>query len=204
MFIVVTLEDLILIQPKEFGGNHKEILIREISDKYLDRVLPDLGLVVAFYEIVKVGDAYIFPGDLKNSWGEATTKVTFNLVVFKPHFGETIVGKITNSTHEGLTVSLGFFQDIKIPCNMLPTPNVFDAKDNLWVWQYEGQNFFYEPGSDIRFKVADIVFKHEEAGEEELILDPNEREKTMRIVGQVDDADGLGNPFGLGVVDWWN
>eukprot|EP00439_Symbiodinium_sp_Y106_P002624 s6698_g1.t1 len=81
------------------------------------------------------------------------------------------VGWIDSSTTRGITVSLGFFQDVEIPAANLRTPYTFDQAQETWVWLYydeagdgksdeteERSNFFYEKGELVRFRVTAINF----------------------------------------------
>ena len=55
-----------------------------------------------------------------------------------------IIGKIAESTEDGLRVSLNFFDDVQIPPTMMQDPSVFvpstnrrnDQKQGTWVWKY--------------------------------------------------------------------
>ena len=137
MFILSVIEDEVALHPSQFGENKHVSAIRSmIEAKFVDRVIPDVGLAVALYDIVKIRDAYIFPGDLKDSQGDAACTVVFRLVIFRPKVNELLVGKVLASTPMGLQVSLGFFQDVTIPTINLRAPSVFDERLQTWVWQY--------------------------------------------------------------------
>ena len=44
------------------------------------------------------------------------------MTVFRPFIGEVLSGRIMTATHEGIRISLEFFDDIQIPKNL-----IFDA-----------------------------------------------------------------------------
>lgn len=164
MFILSVVEDEVALHPSQFGPNRHIPAIKDIiEDKYIDKVLPDAGLVVALYDIVKVTDAYIFPGDLKDSQGDAACTVVFRLVVFRPKIGEILFGRVQSSTPMGLQVSLGFFQDVTIPANQLRDPCDFDEKLLTWVWEYKDDKekvipYPYVPGESIALRVTSVQF----------------------------------------------
>lgn len=195
MFTLVLIDDDIPIHPADFREDWKTQLKRQIQSKYVDRVIPNVGLCVQFYDFVKIKDAHVYPGDGKLSCGEAYFKVEFQLVVFQPSVDEWLVGSIAGASPQGLWVSLGFFQDVEIPSSQLRTPYIFDAFHKTWVWQYRNKetretiNFFYEKDELIRFRVVSVNFPEASC--------PKERkEKPMSIIGAV-DSDGLG------CVSWW-
>jgi len=102
----------------------------EIEKKYPNRVIMDVGLVVARYgDALEVGDGVCVAGD-----GGAHHEVVFQLIVFRPFVEEVCVGTIVESNEEGIRVSLGFYQDIFVPAYWMLRPSHFDKKSGLWVW----------------------------------------------------------------------
>ncbi len=165
MFILTTLEDEVALHPSRFAKNQHVSEIRSMIEvKYIDRVIPDVGLVVSLYDIVSVRDAYIFPGDLKDSQGDAACTVQFRVVVFRPKVNELLIGRIVNSTPMGLQVSLGFFQDVSIPANQLRSPSAFDERLGVWTWQYQSSpeqaavQYPYATDSIVCIRVTSIQF----------------------------------------------
>jgi len=196
MFTLVLIDDDIPVQPADLRDNCRAQLKRQIQHKYVDRVIPNVGLCIEFYDFVRIKDAHIHPGDGSVGVGEAYFKVEFKIVVFQPAVGEWLVGSITGSCKEGLRVSLSFFQDVLIPSSNLKTPFLFDAAEQCWVWQWRNQetneviNFFYEQNALIRFRVIAVEFPEASGPQDKA------REASMKIVGAV-DRDGLG------CVSWW-
>mmetsp|Transcript_2468 Transcript_2468/g.6981 ORF Transcript_2468/g.6981 Transcript_2468/m.6981 type:complete len:203 (+) Transcript_2468:105-713(+) len=198
MFTLVLIDDDIPVQPASFRDDCRAELKRQIQGKYVDRVIPNVGLCIEFYDFVKIKDALVYPGDGKLACGEAYFKVEFHLIVFRPTVGEWLVGSIMESTQRGLNVSLGFFQNVEIPSSNLRTPYTFDSAQRMWVWQYrnpdcrETINFFYEKDELIRFRVTAVTFPEFAANQQDL----KRKEPPMKVVGAV-DRDGLG------CVSWW-
>eukprot|EP00440_Ansanella_granifera_P000390 gb/GFBE01000422.1/.p1 GENE.gb/GFBE01000422.1/~~gb/GFBE01000422.1/.p1 ORF type:complete len:198 (+),score=52.12 gb/GFBE01000422.1/:1-594(+) len=196
MFTLVTIDDDIPISPEDFRDDWRDQLKRQIQLRYVDKIIPDVGLCIEFYNFVNVKEAPIYPGDGQNSCGEAYVKVEFNLVVFQPVVDEWLVGSVAGSTQRGLLVSLGFFQDVEIPSANLRTPYMFDAGQQMWVWRYIDEetrtttNFFYEKDEMIRFRVTSVNFPDPSWTQEKRLAKP------MSITGAV-DRDGLG------LVSWW-
>ena len=153
MFVIVRLEDKLRTLPEHFDRNPEEVLREQIESKYANRVMTNVGLFIRCLDFSKVGDPFIYPSE-----GAAHQIVVFRMIVFRPFLGEVILGSITSSTVDGLSVSIGFFDDILIPPHFLPQPAEFQPKTSIWVWKYEGNDFEMEVGDSIRFKVKTINF----------------------------------------------
>lgn len=223
MYILTVVEDEVALHPSAFGiGKHVPAIKAIIEGKYIDRVIPDVGLVVGLYDVVEIRDAYIFPGDLKDSQGDAACTVVFRLVVFRPRSNELLIGKVLSSTPMGLQVTLGFFQDVTIPANHLREPCRFDEKLNTWVWEYQDEKgksiqYPYTPDEPIGVRVTSVQFtdsvdsnltatrraqamstgqKHTMTGHSTAHAHIPQEEPPMLVVASVEQD-------GLGLLSWW-
>jgi len=119
MFTTVVIRDTLILKPHLF---EKEIITAvedEIHMKYCNKILPDVGLCVAIYDFISIGDPHIYP----NQQGSCFVETTFRLMVFRPFVGEIISGRIMASDPEqGLKIAIGFFNDIYIPPYLLAQP----------------------------------------------------------------------------------
>ncbi|CAI8020805.1 DNA-directed RNA polymerase III subunit RPC8 [Geodia barretti] len=157
MFVLAELEYIIRVEPRRFGKDMKREVRDELNRKFANKVLHSVGLCIALYDITRVGDSYILPGD-----GASHTKVRFRVVVFRPFVDEILVGKIRSCSSEGVRVSLGFFDDVFIPHQSLQHPKRFDQEEQLWVWQYESEgephDMFMDLEEEVRFRVVQETF----------------------------------------------
>ncbi|GMS81366.1 hypothetical protein PENTCL1PPCAC_3541, partial [Pristionchus entomophagus] len=194
MFILAVLKDTISIRPHEFAKNVEETIERRLNRRLANKVVPGLGLCVAFYDLLEVGQSTLIPGD-----GCGHTMVKFRFMVFRPFRDEVIEAKVVGSNKDGLTLSVEFFEDIFVPADKLPNPSQFEAAEQIWHWQYateEGQppvKLYMDPGKIVRFKVVENIFKdvRPDLSEEE-----KRREKSFEITGAM-------NETGLGCLAWW-
>ncbi len=63
------------------------------------------------------------------------------------------------SRRHGLTVSLGFFDDIHIPSDLLLQPAKFSEAEREWYWEMDDSTpLFYTRGGDVRFKVHGVSY----------------------------------------------
>ena len=158
------------------------------AGRYGNRVLADIGLVLAVYRIVEIGDSKIHTGD-----GAAHVDVVVELAVFAPRVGEVLRGKIKASDEQGLKVSLGFFDDVHIPPYLLSTPCHFDAEEKVWVWDHPQQQYYMDLDEVINFRVNAVhlaavspsaALKHHRVADGAPAV--------MSIVGTCQGDDGLG------------
>lgn len=199
MFVLSTLEDNIAVQPSELNVPTVEAITKVIEKNYFDKVIHDVGLVVTLYDIQHIEGGYVYPLE-----GAARFRVKFRLVVFRPFVGEVLVGKLAKSDRKGLSVSLGFFNDILVPEYELPEPSMFDLKENTWLWKYEGTDMFFDVGDDIRVRVTRVLFNP--------LPPPPELQHGVAEEQKVGTG---GNPYipmeveattneeGLGITMWW-
>jgi DNA-directed RNA polymerase III subunit RPC8 len=114
--------------------------------KLANKVVLDVGLCLCVYDIEKIVDSYILPGDAGSH-----TKVHFRVCALRPFIGEVCCARIRANTRHGLYLTLKFFDDIFVPADKLPTPSVLcvytralreqtnvcsDETEQVWYWQY--------------------------------------------------------------------
>uniref|UniRef100_A0A4W6DKG8 DNA-directed RNA polymerase subunit n=1 Tax=Lates calcarifer TaxID=8187 RepID=A0A4W6DKG8_LATCA len=157
MFVLVEMVDTVRIPPWNFQRQLNEAIAEELNKKLANKVVYNVGLCICLYDITKLEDSYIFPGD-----GASHTKVHFRYVVFHPFLDEILVGKIKYCSQEGVHVTMGFFDDILIPPESLQQPAKFDEAEQVWLWEYEtdegAHDLYMDQGEEIRFRVTDEVF----------------------------------------------
>lgn len=208
-----------------------QVIIEQIEIKYVNKVIPNVGLGIAFFDYVSVGEPYLYPAA-----GSAIRLVVFRLVVFRPFIGEVITGRVTRMSKDGLAVSIDFFDDITISGAQLQNPSTYDPVKNQWTWVYDdGENqtpFVTEVGDQVRFKVRSVSFTSLTHSAKGIMAtttsESSELPRNTEIVGQ-DGASlplvrrrssstdisnekdvpsamqiaGSTNDFGLGVTSWW-
>ncbi|CAL1286480.1 unnamed protein product [Larinioides sclopetarius] len=201
MFNLVEMKDTVRIPPWKFHKPLVDAISDELRLKFANKIVKDVGLCIALYEITKLEDSYIFPGD-----GASHTGVYFSYIVFRPFMNEVLVGKIRSCSREGVHVSLGFFDDILIPKDDLQQPSRFDEKEQLWVWVFNSEesgqshDLFMDRDEPIRFRVLEGTFVDTTPTSPENENTESE-EKDRRIPYYL---AGTINEPGLGLLSWWS
>ena len=120
------MKSVVRLEPSSFERSLPDALKDTLTEKLANKVLKDVGVVIALWDILRIGDSYLLPGD-----GASHTRVEFRILVFRPFMEEVLVGKIKCCTKEGVHLSLGFFDDILIPPEALQHPHRFDETDQV-------------------------------------------------------------------------
>uniref|UniRef100_A0A1B6ILS1 DNA-directed RNA polymerase III subunit RPC8 n=1 Tax=Homalodisca liturata TaxID=320908 RepID=A0A1B6ILS1_9HEMI len=201
MFILSEFKDVVRTPPVVFDKKLKVSITEHLNCKLANKVVPKVGLCITLFDIQKLEDSYIFPGD-----GGAHTKVEFRFVVFRPFIDEIIIGKIRSCTKDGVHVTLGFFDDILIPPSNLQHPSRFDETEQVWVWEFDNDgdkhDLFMDPGEKLKFRVTSELFV-----ETSPVQCPDNPEllETISTEPKVPySITATINEPGLGVLSWWD
>ncbi|XP_055628764.1 DNA-directed RNA polymerase III subunit RPC8 [Toxorhynchites rutilus septentrionalis] len=203
MFLLAELKDTVRIAPELFNIKLPEAIKDEVNRKLANKVLLNVGLCIALKDIVKLGDSIILPGD-----GASHTEVIFRYIVFRPMIGDIITGKIRSCSHEGVHVTLGFFDDILIPPSALQHPSRFEEAEQAWVWEYpledgKKHDLYMDIGENIKFRVSGELF------EESSPIGPPDQEMPSTSTVSKDTSKtpyritAAINESGLGLISWW-
>ncbi|KAG0249963.1 DNA-directed RNA polymerase III subunit rpc25 [Actinomortierella ambigua] len=199
MFNLAEIKDVIKIEPSGFRNKKAQALTNEINRKYANKVLQDVGLCVAMYDILHAGEGFINHGD-----GCSYVTVYFRLIIFRPFVGEIMTGKIRSCNQDGVKVTLGFFDDILIPYAHLQPNSEFNSDEQVWVWMYDENEMFMDLEEDIRFRVESESFhdtspsvRPKKEGADTPDMSANSvKQPPYSLVCSI-------NGDGLGLLSWW-
>ncbi|KAI8049892.1 DNA-directed RNA polymerase III subunit RPC8 [Syncephalis plumigaleata] len=138
MFSLAVVKDRVRIPPGDFHHSTDRALSDQINTKYANRVIPKVGLCICLFDIIE--------------------RITVRLVIFRPFEGEVLVGRVRSCSPSGVHVTLGFFDDILIPPELLQEGTEFDVNEQLWVWRWEGNEMYMDLDEEIRFRVVSETF----------------------------------------------
>ncbi|TFK20256.1 hypothetical protein FA15DRAFT_625685 [Coprinopsis marcescibilis] len=129
MFCLAIIKDTVPIHPQHFAVPADEAITAELNKKYANRVLHDVGLCIAVFDLTEVGDGRVRYGD-----GFLWYHVTLRMTVFRPFVSEVIIAKVKSSDEDGIRLTMGFFDDMYIPAMYLPQPSAFDPNERAHFW----------------------------------------------------------------------
>ncbi|GAB1299634.1 DNA-directed RNA polymerase III subunit RPC8 [Apodemus speciosus] len=194
MFVLVEMVDTVRIPPWQFERKLNDSIAEELNKKLANKVVYNVGLCICLFDITKLEDAYVFPGD-----GASHTKVHFRYVVFHPFLDEILIGKIKGCSPEGVHEdSHGTIVALTLDSS--------DETEQVWVWEYETEegahDLYMDTGEEIRFRVVDESFvdtspsgpsSAEAASSSEELP---KKEAPYTLVGSISEP-------GLGLLSWW-
>lgn len=140
-------QDTVAIPPSNFGAPVEDALVAEINKKYANRVLHDIGLCIAVFDLSQAGEGKVRYGDgclwytgefLSSRKKKSLMRlplVVFRMVVFRPFTSEVIVAKVKSSDEDGIRGKY-FPSSFSLPSN---NPFFFRLKvsvgffDNLYI-----------------------------------------------------------------------
>lgn len=102
MFKLIKAKGIIRIPPEYFGQPLDEIALQILRQEYQEKMLKDLGLVLAVLNAKANDEGYILFGD-----GATYHEVSFELLVFTPLIQEIVEGEINQVDSYGVYVNIG-------------------------------------------------------------------------------------------------
>ncbi|XP_026465344.1 DNA-directed RNA polymerase III subunit RPC8-like isoform X2 [Ctenocephalides felis] len=201
MFVLSEFKDVVRITSDLFHLPFKDAIIDELNSKLANKVVLNVGLCIALYDIIEIKDSVILPGD-----GSSYTEVRFRYIVFRPFIDELIIGKIKSCSSDGV---IGFFDDIIIQPKDLQHKSRFDEIEQAWIWEYDlgdgtTHDLYMDIGEKIRFRVTSEIFQETSPD----IGPPTGQPSTST---NADDALRVAYKItaticepGLGLLSWWN
>ncbi|KAF9648639.1 polymerase III polypeptide H [Thelephora ganbajun] len=214
MFVLSIIKDTIAVKPHQFGIPAAQALINEINTIYANKVLHDVGLCIAVFDLAEVGEGKVRYGD-----GCLWYKLTFRMVIFRPFVSEVILAKVKSSDEDGIRLSVGFFDDMYIPLTYLPEPSAFDPNERAYFWlpsaadsgtkptvhdmldSQTTERMYIDAGEIVRVRVESDEFYDHEPGPppkalEGVLVLREQKKAPYTIVCSIAEQ-------GLGPVSWW-
>ena len=102
MFQIVEVEDIIRIEPIDFGNELNTIAKKILKGRYESTITPELGYVILIMNVNAEKTGKIIPGD-----GATYHAVQFKLLSFLPKLHEIVEGEIVEITDFGAFIRVG-------------------------------------------------------------------------------------------------
>lgn len=217
MFVLTRLRCTVRLAPSSWDTALGEALENALNAKLANKVVYEVGLVLSVFDLLHIGESFLLPMDEE---GASHTPVEFRALVFRPFVEEILVGKIKTCTPAGVSVSLGFFDDVLIPPEALPYPCRFEENEQTWVWEYQAEedgekvDMFMDANEEIRFRVTSEKFVDTSPNAPEMSKTPSGQsisgsEEKLKISEAEDKRipyaiKATVNEAGLGLISWWD
>ena len=102
MFRLVEIRDVVRIPPDKFGEDINRVAYEELSNRYVGRVDPTIGLVIAVANVDVSPEGIIIPGD-----GATYHDTKATLITFYPVTNEVVEGEVVDVKRIGVFVNIG-------------------------------------------------------------------------------------------------
>lgn len=102
MFQLSVFEDNVRVPPENLGGDKEEAVLKSLQDIYENRILEDIGVILAVTKVIDVGE-----GDLNVDDPGVYYNVKFEALVYSPRLHEVIEGEVIDITDFGVFVRFG-------------------------------------------------------------------------------------------------
>ncbi|MEA3229855.1 MAG: DNA-directed RNA polymerase [archaeon] len=102
MFQIQKFEESIRVPPKYIGLDIKESVKKSLAERYENKVLKDIGVILAINKIDEIGNGKIIIEDAGVYY-----KTSFDALVYIPKLYEIVVGEVVDITNFGVFVRFG-------------------------------------------------------------------------------------------------
>ncbi|BAB65360.1 MULTISPECIES: DNA-directed RNA polymerase [Sulfolobaceae] len=102
MFKLIKAKGIIRIPPEYFGQPLDEIALQILRQEYQEKMIKDLGLVLAVLDAKVSEEGYIIFGD-----GATYHEVSFEMLAFVPIIQEVVEGEVNQVDNYGVYVNIG-------------------------------------------------------------------------------------------------
>ncbi|BCU70696.1 DNA-directed RNA polymerase [Stygiolobus caldivivus] len=102
MFKLIRAKGIVRIPPDYFGQPIDDVAIQILRQEYQEKVLKDIGLVLAILNAKASEEGYIVFGD-----GATYHEVEFNMLVYSPIMHEVVEGEVNQVDNYGIYVNIG-------------------------------------------------------------------------------------------------
>ena len=102
MFQMQKFEESIRVPPKYIGLDIEESIKKSLGERYENRVIKDIGVILAVKDIYEIGEGKIIVEDAGVYYS-----VSFNALVYTPKLYEIVEGDVVDITSFGVFVRFG-------------------------------------------------------------------------------------------------
>lgn len=175
MFVLRSHNDKVIISPS--ATNKDEEVYKELSKKYCNNIIANVGIGIAVKNITEVKSYKIVNGYLQ-------ADVSFELVVFTFFVDEIVYGKVIAQEEDFIKVGLPFYDKIYVYIKTGTYNKIRIMPENgtkhctIWYWTYDGNKYYIKNNDEIRIRISEI------------------KASPYKVIGTIDDT-------GLGPISWW-
>ena len=149
MYKLYKVKDVVRIPPELFGVDLEEAALRVLADRYIGYVDPEMGIIVAVFNVKVEREGRILPGD-----GATYHDATYEVLAFKPGVREVVEGVIVNAARYGAWVNIGPVEGLVHISQMMDEHVRFDPQRRAFIGENSGR--IIEVGDAVRARVVSV------------------------------------------------
>jgi len=149
VYAVYKVRDVVRIPPELFGLPLQEAALKVLSSRYVGFLHPEMGIIVAVFNVNVEGEGRILPGD-----GATYHNVVYEVLVFKPQVKEVVEGVVVNALNYGAWVNLGPVEGLVHVSQLMDEHVRFDPQRRAFIGEKTGR--VIEVGDSVRARVVSV------------------------------------------------
>lgn len=157
MFVIVEVQEVVGISPKDFGRELESVVLSNLKKQYEGAVDEELGYVSLVIEARVDPVGKIMPRD-----GSTYHNCTFKLLTFIPEVQEVVLGEVVEITDFGCFVRVGPVDGLLHISQITDDFMSYDEKNNLLLGRKTGRRL--SVGDDVRARIVAVSLASGSAG----------------------------------------
>ena len=149
MFLMVTLEKSLKIEPKDLDANLEEIIAKKLCRVAKGTCNGENGYIIDIIDVTDIGDGLVL-----DTSGDVQFNVKYTALVFKPKKGDVLDGVVTNVNQNSIVVSVGP-QSVMIAHSSMPSDIEYDPFTKSYK-SADMQSVVIQEDNEIRFRVIGV------------------------------------------------
>ncbi|ALL00169.1 DNA-directed RNA polymerase subunit E' [Pyrodictium delaneyi] len=154
LYMIYRVRDTVRIPPSLFGKPLEEAALQVLTEKYVGYVHPDMGIIVAIFDVKVKEEGRIIPGD-----GATYHESEYSVLAFRPQVKEVVEGIVVNAQQYGLWVNLGPVEGFAHVTQLMDDRVVFDPQRRALIG--ERSRRIVEIGDVVRARVVSVSIPSE-------------------------------------------
>ncbi len=154
MYHIVTIEDVVRVQPAKFGMELNEALKSSVADGMEGKLHPQIGIVLSVTGIDEVGEGKIIPGD-----GAVHYTAKFKVLSWMPREQEIVEGDVVDITEFGAFIRIGAIDGLVHISQVMDDYVSYDEKNSQLAGKESRR--ILKQGDAVRARIVSISMKEQ-------------------------------------------
>ncbi len=186
MIIIYTktvFEDSVRVPPKFLSEDVREAVLKSLADKYENRIIRDIGVVLAVTDVDDISGGSLMVEDPGVYY-----KATFEALVYSPKLHEVVDGAVADITNFGVFVRIGPLDGL---CHVSQVVNDFVSFDNkTGVLSARDSKKTLKAGDNVKARIIAVSLDKREINKINLTMRQPGLGKTDWILDEKDKKSG--------------